>query len=107
MGRVNKFLQFILNRKKLSSDILFDKLSDILTKESLHEVLTEGCENVPVQGWRPVWALRYSVLVKCRGIIKNKGYVVKNSFFSNYLFLFCACCKTLWLSFGRINQRLF
>jgi len=49
---------------------------DILTKESLHEVLTEGCENVPVQGWRPVWALRYSVLVKCRGVIKNKGYIV-------------------------------
>ncbi|KAL9987895.1 hypothetical protein ACROYT_G002274 [Oculina patagonica] len=49
---------------------------DILTKESLQEVLTEGYENVPVQGWRPVWALRYSVLVKCRGVIKNKGYIV-------------------------------
>lgn len=49
---------------------------DILTKESLQEVLAEGCENVPVLGWRPVWALRYSVLVKCRGVIKNKGYIV-------------------------------
>ena len=43
-------------------------------------MLAEGCENVPVQDWRPVWALRYSVLVKCRGVIKNKGYVVKNCF---------------------------
>ena len=49
--------------------------SDILTKESLEGALTESCKDVDVQGWRPVWALRYSVLVKCRGVIKNKGYV--------------------------------
>ncbi|CAH3185444.1 unnamed protein product [Porites evermanni] len=48
---------------------------DILTKESLEGALTESCKDVDVQGWRPVWALRYSVLVKCRGVIKNKGYV--------------------------------
>ena len=50
-------------------------ISDILTKESLEEVLTESCDNIKIQGWKPVWALRYSVLVKCRGVIKNKGYV--------------------------------
>lgn len=49
---------------------------DILTKGRLEEVLKESYENVPVQGWRPAWALRYSVLVKCRGVIKNKGYIV-------------------------------
>ncbi|XP_073244894.1 glutamate--cysteine ligase regulatory subunit-like isoform X2 [Porites lutea] len=49
---------------------------DILTKESLEGALTESCKDVDVQGWRPVWALRYSVLVKCRGVIKNKGYIV-------------------------------
>lgn len=49
---------------------------DILNKESLEQVLTESCANSQVQGWKPVWALRYSVLVKCRGVIKNKGYIV-------------------------------
>lgn len=49
---------------------------DVLNKESLQQVLTESCENIKVQGWRPVWALRYSVLVKCRGVIKNKGYII-------------------------------
>lgn len=49
---------------------------DILTKESLENVLTDSCDNVKIQGWKPVWALRYSVLVKCRGVIKNKGYIV-------------------------------
>ncbi|XP_068694736.1 glutamate--cysteine ligase regulatory subunit-like isoform X2 [Montipora capricornis] len=49
---------------------------DILTKESLEQALTESCDSSQVQGWRPVWALRYSVLVKCRGVIKYKGYIV-------------------------------
>ncbi|XP_067056318.1 glutamate--cysteine ligase regulatory subunit-like isoform X2 [Acropora muricata] len=49
---------------------------DILNKESLEQVLTESCASSQVQGWKPVWALRYSVLVKCRGVIKNKGYIV-------------------------------
>ncbi|WAR13108.1 GSH0-like protein [Mya arenaria] len=29
------------------------------------------------EGWDPLWVLRYSVLVKCRGIVKSKGYLLK------------------------------
>lgn len=30
-----------------------------------------------VQLWNPVWVSRYSVLIKCRGIIKSKGYLMR------------------------------
>ena len=62
-----------LLKSKTQNFILRYLFSDILTKGRLEEVLKESYENVPVQGWRPAWALRYSVLVKCRGVIKNKG----------------------------------
>jgi len=27
--------------------------------------------------WQPSWVARYSVLIKCRGVIKSKGYVMR------------------------------
>ncbi|KAJ7388185.1 hypothetical protein OS493_039351, partial [Desmophyllum pertusum] len=66
------FVAFSEQARHSAADHMLTPPKDILTKESLEEVLSEGHEK-PVQGWRPIWALRYSVLVKCRGVIKNKG----------------------------------
>lgn len=50
---------------------------DMLTTNLLHAVMQNGGKGkVDVENWKPVWALRYSILVKCRGVIKNKGYIV-------------------------------
>ncbi|XP_041369133.1 glutamate--cysteine ligase regulatory subunit-like [Gigantopelta aegis] len=45
------------------------------------DVLQEAIKSCTTEkdsfGWIPQWALRYSVIVKCRGIIRNKGYIFK------------------------------
>jgi len=27
--------------------------------------------------WQPSWVARYSVLIRCRGVVKSKGYVMR------------------------------
>jgi len=27
--------------------------------------------------WQPSWVTRYSVLIKCRGVVKSKGYIMR------------------------------
>jgi len=27
--------------------------------------------------WQPSWVARYSVLIKCRGVVKSKGYIMR------------------------------
>ncbi|EDO44307.1 predicted protein [Nematostella vectensis] len=46
---------------------------EMLSEERLQQVLGVVSEEMNVAGWRPSWVMRYSVLVKCRGVIKSKA----------------------------------
>lgn len=46
-----------------------------LTKERLQETLHSVSTDRDSDAWSPQWAVRYSGIIKCRGIIKMKGYV--------------------------------
>ncbi|XP_063284426.1 glutamate--cysteine ligase regulatory subunit [Pelobates fuscus] len=50
---------------------------ELLSKEMFQEALREGTEECQVSEWSPMWILRYSVIVKTRGIIKSKGYILQ------------------------------
>lgn len=50
---------------------------EILSEESFQEALRDGIQGADVDGWTPEWLLRYSVIVKTRGIIKSKGYIIQ------------------------------
>ncbi|XP_052229932.1 glutamate--cysteine ligase regulatory subunit-like isoform X2 [Dreissena polymorpha] len=49
----------------------------ILPADSLQNVLHEVSTERDSEHWEPLWVLRYSILVKCRGIVKSKGYILK------------------------------
>lgn len=50
---------------------------EILPQSDLQEVLGTWSHEKDGEGWKPVWVVRYSSLVKGRGVIKSKGYVLK------------------------------
>uniref|UniRef100_A0A8B9DQ70 Glutamate--cysteine ligase regulatory subunit n=1 Tax=Anser cygnoides TaxID=8845 RepID=A0A8B9DQ70_ANSCY len=50
---------------------------ELLCEASFQEVLQESIQNVKAHEWIPLWILRYSVIVKSRGIIKSKGYIMQ------------------------------
>ncbi|XP_065597849.1 glutamate--cysteine ligase regulatory subunit [Cyrtonyx montezumae] len=50
---------------------------ELLCEGSFQEVLREGIQNIKAHEWIPLWILRYSVIVKSRGIIKSKGYIMQ------------------------------
>ncbi|XP_053326100.1 glutamate--cysteine ligase regulatory subunit [Spea bombifrons] len=50
---------------------------DLLSEESFQEALRESIPDCQVSDWSPMWILRYSVIVKTRGIIKSKGYILQ------------------------------
>lgn len=43
---------------------------------TFQEAVQEVVQDLNVADWRLEWVLRYSVIVKSRGIIKSKGYLV-------------------------------
>nr|XP_013816797.1 PREDICTED: glutamate--cysteine ligase regulatory subunit [Apteryx mantelli mantelli] len=50
---------------------------ELLCEASFQEVLQESIQNTKAHEWTPLWLLRYSVIVKSRGIIKSKGYILQ------------------------------
>lgn len=46
---------------------------------TFQEAVQEAVHDLKVADWRLEWVLRYSVIVKSRGIIKAKGYLVSAS----------------------------
>jgi len=50
---------------------------EILPAEDMRAVLTETSHSKDGEGWSPSWVVRYSSLVKGRGVIKSKGYMLK------------------------------
>jgi len=58
-------------------DILLHTHGDpptLFPDENVERVLGTYAEE-EVKGWSTRWVVRYSVVVKCRGVIKNKGYI--------------------------------
>lgn len=50
---------------------------ELLSEASFQEALQESIPDIEAQDWVPLWLLRYSVIVKSRGIIKSKGYILQ------------------------------
>eukprot|EP00071_Canis_lupus_P042847 XP_022276404.1 glutamate--cysteine ligase regulatory subunit [Canis lupus familiaris] len=50
---------------------------ELLSEASFQEALQESIPDIQAQEWVPLWLLRYSVIVKSRGIIKSKGYILQ------------------------------
>ncbi|XP_072104188.1 glutamate--cysteine ligase regulatory subunit-like isoform X2 [Mobula birostris] len=51
--------------------------ADILPAEVLQEALSAKLQDPVISEWVPTWILRYSAIIKDRGIIRSKGYMVK------------------------------
>nr|XP_056700715.1 glutamate--cysteine ligase regulatory subunit-like [Euleptes europaea] len=50
---------------------------ELLREASFQEALQESIPECHVHEWTPLWLLRYSVIVKSRGIIKSKSYILQ------------------------------
>ncbi|XP_071489158.1 glutamate--cysteine ligase regulatory subunit-like [Diadema antillarum] len=51
--------------------------SDVLPPEEFQSVLGEFFPGPDSERWYPAWTLRFSVLIRCRGVITTKGYTLK------------------------------
>ncbi|XP_072294992.1 glutamate--cysteine ligase regulatory subunit [Eucyclogobius newberryi] len=49
---------------------------ELMSAAAFQQALQEGAQVLSVADWRLEWVLRYSIIVKSRGIIKSKGYLV-------------------------------
>lgn len=49
---------------------------ELMSAVTFQEAVQEGTQDLNVADWRLEWVLRYSIIVKSRGIIKAKGYLV-------------------------------
>ncbi|KAM4641376.1 glutamate--cysteine ligase regulatory subunit [Discoglossus pictus] len=50
---------------------------ELLSEKSFQEALNESIKECRGNEWSLEWILRYSVIVKTRGIIKSKGYILQ------------------------------
>uniref|UniRef100_H3DDF7 Glutamate--cysteine ligase regulatory subunit n=1 Tax=Tetraodon nigroviridis TaxID=99883 RepID=H3DDF7_TETNG len=53
-----------------------DPKAELISAATFQEAVQEGTQNAVADDWRLEWVLRYSIIVKSRGIIKAKGYLV-------------------------------
>ncbi|XP_068599186.1 glutamate--cysteine ligase regulatory subunit [Brachionichthys hirsutus] len=49
---------------------------ELISAATFQEAVQGGTQNLNIADWRLEWVLRYSIIVKSRGIIKAKGYLV-------------------------------
>ncbi|XP_076845793.1 glutamate--cysteine ligase regulatory subunit [Brachyhypopomus gauderio] len=49
---------------------------ELISAVGFQEAVQESCHSLQGADWRLEWVLRYSIIVKSRGIIKAKGYLV-------------------------------
>uniref|UniRef100_A0A3Q3BIZ7 Glutamate--cysteine ligase regulatory subunit n=1 Tax=Kryptolebias marmoratus TaxID=37003 RepID=A0A3Q3BIZ7_KRYMA len=49
---------------------------ELISAATFQEAVQEAVQDLTVADWRLEWVLRYSVIVKSRGIFKSKGYLV-------------------------------
>lgn len=51
--------------------------AEIIANSHLQEIISSESTDRDGAGWQASYALRYSVLIKSRGIIHSKGYLLK------------------------------
>ncbi|XP_067662476.1 glutamate--cysteine ligase regulatory subunit-like [Haliotis asinina] len=51
--------------------------TEIMPVTTLQDAIKNCATEKDSELWEPAWTLRYSVLVKCRGIVNTKGYIFK------------------------------
>ncbi|XP_057698260.1 glutamate--cysteine ligase regulatory subunit [Corythoichthys intestinalis] len=49
--------------------------TELISAATFQEAMQEGTQNVSTGNWKLEWLLRYSIIVKSRGIIKAMGYL--------------------------------
>ncbi|XP_054645611.1 glutamate--cysteine ligase regulatory subunit [Dunckerocampus dactyliophorus] len=49
--------------------------TELISAATFQEAMQEGTQHLSVGDWRLEWVLRYSIIVKSRGIIKAMGYL--------------------------------
>lgn len=49
---------------------------ELISADTFQEAVRAGAQDLNIGDWRLEWVLRYNVIVKSRGIIKSKGYLV-------------------------------
>ena len=49
---------------------------EILTVDSLQSCIRKNAHEYDAQGWIHLWLARYTLILKGRGIVKSKGYIV-------------------------------
>nr|XP_022320362.1 glutamate--cysteine ligase regulatory subunit-like [Crassostrea virginica]XP_022320928.1 glutamate--cysteine ligase regulatory subunit-like [Crassostrea virginica] len=50
---------------------------DILPNQKLTDIIKTNTTEKDSEFWEMLWVMRYSVLIKCRGIIKTKAYIAQ------------------------------
>ncbi len=50
--------------------------TELMSAATFQEAVQEGTQDLNIADWRLEWVLRYSIIVKSRGLIKAKGYLV-------------------------------
>ncbi|XP_051951086.1 glutamate--cysteine ligase regulatory subunit-like [Xyrauchen texanus] len=58
--------------------------NELISAAGFQEAVQESSKELEVVDWRLEWVLRYSIIVKSRGIIKSKGYIVHAKKSSNH-----------------------
>ncbi|KAI3368791.1 hypothetical protein L3Q82_025774 [Scortum barcoo] len=53
---------------------------ELMSAATFQEAVQEGTQDLNIADWRLEWVLRYSIIVKSRGIIKAKGYLSSLAF---------------------------
>jgi glutamate--cysteine ligase regulatory subunit len=49
---------------------------EILTAEGLQATIRNFAHDYDAHGWLNLWTARYTLIYKCRGVVKSKGYIV-------------------------------
>uniref|UniRef100_A0A3B5M2E7 GCS light chain n=1 Tax=Xiphophorus couchianus TaxID=32473 RepID=A0A3B5M2E7_9TELE len=62
--------------KEFDIQLLTHSDPKLMSTATFQEAMQEGASGLTATEWRLEWVLRYSVIVKSRGIIKSKGYLV-------------------------------
>ena len=73
------FLCSVCRRSCLERRVVFHLVfasPELMSASAFQEAVQESTKELAVADWRLEWVLRYSIIVKSRGIIRAKGYLV-------------------------------
>lgn len=65
----------VFKQSKRSSNYYLTK-KELLSVESLQTLIRKHLHDYDAHGWIHLWCARYTLILKGRGIVKSKGYIV-------------------------------